>query len=139
MRVVYYAAYIMAFVFIAGETLRRGLSYLSVNATTMFEDYVSGALLLSAAIVWHLHRPIAPKLMAVAWAYATGGMFVPFFAHLEAWLRDTTFRPDHPHDDVQSIVLKGVIWAICLVFLIVTLRSDDSKNSVDSIANKPAQ
>ncbi len=54
-------------------------------------------------------------------------MFVPFFAHFEAWLQDTTFRPDHPHDDVQSIVIKGAIWAICLVFLIVTLRSDDSK------------
>jgi glucose-6-phosphate-specific signal transduction histidine kinase len=117
----------MAFVFIAGETLRRGLSYLSVNATTMVEDYICGALLLSAAIFWYQQRPLAPKLMAVAWAYATGGMFVPFFAHLEAFLRDTTFRPDHPHEDVNSIVLKGVIWAICLVFLIISLRSDDSE------------
>ena len=127
MKAAYFAAYIMAFVFIAGETLRRGLSYLSVNATTMVEDYICGALLLSAAIFWYQQRPLAPKLMAVAWAYATGGMFVPFFAHLEAFLRDTTFRPDHPHEDVNSIVLKGVIWAICLVFLIISLRSDDSE------------
>lgn len=127
MKAAYFAAYIMAFVFIAGETLRRGLSYLSVNTTTMVEDYICGALLLSAAIFWYQQRPLAPKLMAVAWAYATGGMFVPFFAHLEAFLRDTTFRPDHPHEDVNSIVLKGVIWAICLVFLIISLRSDDSE------------
>ena len=130
MKSAYFAAYIMAFVFIAGETLRRGLSYLSVNATTMVEDYICGALLLSAAIFWYQQRPLAPKLMAVAWAYATGGMFVPFFAHLEAFLRDTTFRPDHPHEDVNSIVLKGVIWAICLVFLIISLRSDDSEFQV---------
>ena len=130
MKAAYYAAWVMAFVFIAGETLRRGLSYLSVNATTMVEDYICGALLLSAAVLWNQKRPLAPKLMAVAWAYATGGMFVPFFAHLEAFLRDTTFRPDHPHEDVNSIVLKGVIWAICLVFLIISLRSDDSEFQV---------
>jgi len=130
MKAAYYAAWVMAFVFIAGETLRRGLSYLTVNATTMVEDYICGALLLSAAVLWHQKRPLAPKLMAVAWAYATGGMFVPFFAHLEAFLRDTTFRPDHPHEDVNSIVLKGVIWAICLVFLIISLRGDDSEFQV---------
>lgn len=127
MRAAYIAAWIMAFVFIAGETLRRGLSYLSVNATTMVEDYLCGALLLWAAIFWYQRRPLAPKLMAVAWAYATGGMFVPFFAHLEAFLRDTTLRPDHPHEDVNSIVLKGAIWAICLIFLIISLRSDDTQ------------
>ena len=127
MNIAYYASYIMAFVFLAGETFRRGLSYFSVNATTMVEDYICGALLLSAAIFWHQKREFAPKLMAVAWAYATGVMFVPFFAHLEAFLRDTTFRPDHPHEDVNSIVLKGVIWAICLVFMIISLRSDDSE------------
>ena len=125
MKIVYYTTYIMAFVFIAGETVRRGLSYLSVNATTMIEDYLCGALLLTAAIFWAKGKEIAPKLMAVAWAYGTGGMFVPFAAHLEAWIRSETFRPDHPHEDLNSVILKGIIWAICLICLIVTLRSDD--------------
>jgi hypothetical protein len=129
----------MAFVFIAGETLRRGLSSFSVNATTMVEEYVCGVLLLSAAVFWHQKRPVAPKLMAVAWAYATGGMLVPFFTHLEAWLRGATIRPDHPHEDVQSIILKGVIWAICLVFLIVTLRSDDTQYPAGSITTEPVK
>ncbi len=39
MKVVYYLAYVMAAVFILGETVRRGLSYFSINATTMVEDY----------------------------------------------------------------------------------------------------
>lgn len=125
MNVVYYLTYIMAFVFLVGETVRRGLSYFAINATTMVEDYLCGALLLAAAWFWHKRDKLAPKMMAVAWAYATGGMFVPFFAHLEAWLRGATIRPDHPHTDVGSIVTKGIIWAICLVCFLVTMRSDD--------------
>jgi hypothetical protein len=100
---------------------------------------VCGLLLLSAPLFWHQKRPIAPKLMAVAWSYAACGMFVPFFAHLEVWFRGATIRPDHPYDDVQSIILKGVIWAICLVFLIVTLQSDDTKYATGSIANEPVK
>jgi hypothetical protein len=120
----------MAFVFIAGETSRRGFGYFSINATTMVEDYLCGAMLLWAALSWHKQQEISPKLMTVAWAYATGGMFVPFAAHLEAWLRGMTFRPDHPHEDIGSVVLKGVIWAICLICLIVTLRSKVTDKSV---------
>ena len=129
MKIVYYVTYIMAAVFILGESLRRGLMYFTVNATTMVEDYLCGALLLLAALSWFKKHRIAPKLMAVAWAYATGGMFVPFFAHLEAFLRGATVRADHPHEDIKSVVLKGVIWAICLVCFVVTLQSDDTKSS----------
>ena len=129
MKVVYIVTYVMAFVFLAGETARRGIGYFSVNATTMIEDYLCGVLLLWAAWVWHKDYDTAPSTMAVAWAYATGGMFVPFAAHLEAWLRNETFRPDHPHTDTASIILKGVIWAVCLACLVVTLRSHESKQS----------
>ena len=125
MRIVYYLTYVMAFIFLAGETARRGVGYFSVNATTMIEDYLCGILMIWAAWSWAKASDSAPKIMAVAWAYATGGMFVPFAAHLEAWLRNETFRPDHPHTDVGSIVLKGVIWAVCLGCLIVTLKSQD--------------
>ena len=130
MKFVYYLSWFMAFVFIVGETARRGLGYFSINATTMVEDYLSGVGLLLAALFWSQKHKLAPQYMAVAWAYATGGMFVPFFAHLEAWMWGSTFRIDHPHTDVESVVLKGTIWAVCLICLIVTLRSDDFKNSV---------
>ena len=40
MRIVYYMTYIMAFVFLVGETSRRGFGYFSINATTMVEDYL---------------------------------------------------------------------------------------------------
>jgi hypothetical protein len=127
MKVVYYLTYVMAVVFLAGETARRGFGYFSVNATTMFEDYGSGLLLLLAAWTWYKAHKIAPKMMAAAWGYAAGGMFVPFFAHLEAWMRGVEFRPDHPIADTGSIVLKGVIWAVCLVCLIVAVTSHQTK------------
>jgi hypothetical protein len=37
MKIVYYLAYVLAAVFLLGETARRGLSYFSINATTMIE------------------------------------------------------------------------------------------------------
>ena len=128
MKAAHYMAYFMSFVFILGETSRRGLGYFSVNATTMVEDYLCGVLLLSAAVLWSMRHDISEKLMVAAWGYATGGMFVPFFAHLEAYLRGVTFRADHPHAEIESVILKGVIWTICLVFLIISLRNSSAKN-----------
>lgn len=122
MKAVYYLSYVMALFFLLGETARRGIGYFSINATTMIEDYLCGILLLFAAWVWFKGYDRAREVMAVAWAYATGGMFVPFAAHLEASLRGETFRPDHPHTDTASIVLKGVIWAVCLACLIVSAK-----------------
>lgn len=128
MKVVYYLTWLMVAVFLIGETARRGVGYFSINATTMIEDYLCGLLLLTAALVWRSGAIWRLTLMASAWAYATGGMFVPFAAHLEAWLRQETFRADHPHEDVNSVILKGVIWAICLVCFLVSMRSVIAKS-----------
>lgn len=123
MKVVYRTTWAMAFIFLVGETARRGFGYFSINATTMIEDYLCGLLLLWAAWAWHKGFRSAHTTMAVAWAYSTGGMLVPFAAHFEAWLRGVEFRPDHPIADTGSIVLKGILWAVSLACLIVTLRS----------------
>ena len=127
------AAFVIGVLLPVMETGRRGISTWTSNFTTMFEDYFCGALLFAAAISWTKKRKDAQLWMAVAWAYATGGMFVPFFAHLEAWMRGVTFRPDHPHADVQSIILKGVIWAICLVCLVVTVRKPPPLNTAFAV------
>jgi len=49
-------------------------------------------------------------------------MFVPFFAHLEAYLRGLTFRPDYPIEDVNGMIVKEVIWGICVAAFIASLR-----------------
>ena len=38
------------------ETVRRGITYWTVDFTTMFEDYLGGALLLTGA--WAVYRSI---------------------------------------------------------------------------------
>lgn len=131
MKVTHFMTYIMSVIFIIGETARRGINYFSVNATTMIEDYLCGFLLLTAAMFWSKKHSKAPKLMVAAWGYATGGMFVPFFAHLEAYFRGITFRSDHPHEDLGSVFLKGSIWAICLIFFMISLQNN--RNNVEDI------
>jgi hypothetical protein len=124
MDIVYYLNYIMGIFFLTYENYRRGFAYFSINATTMIEDYIAGILLLAAAYCWKKNKKIAYGFMCGAWGCVTGGLFVPFAAHFEAWMRGATFRPDHPHTEVNVIIVKGVIWLICLICFIVSLRTD---------------
>lgn len=121
MKIVFYFNFVIAFVFLAGETARRGISYFSINATTMLEDYVGGIILLLAALAWAQSVKSAHLIMATAWAYVAGGMFVPFFAHFEAWLREETFRSDHIHTDTNAVILKAFVWSICVACFLVSL------------------
>ena len=123
MKTVVYFNFIIAFVFLAGKTARRGISYFSINATKMLEDYVAGVALLVAAILWVRNYRHSTIIMTAAWGYVTGGMFVPFFSHLEAWLREETIRSDHIHTDVNAVILKYVVWLICLVCFVMSLRT----------------
>ena len=122
-------AYAMGAMFILGETARRGIDYFSVNATTMLEDYGSGLLLILAAAACTAKLAHSAIYLAGAWGYAAGGMFVPFFAHLEAYLRGATFRPDHPIEDVNGIIIKGVIWGICVSLFIASLRDSSGRSA----------
>ena len=122
-------AYAMGAMFILGETARRGIDYFSVNATTMLEDYGSGILLILAAAACTAKLAHSAIYLAGAWGYAAGGMFVPFFAHLEAYLRGATFRPDHPIEDVNGIIIKGVIWGICVSLFIASLRDSSGRSA----------
>ncbi|CAH0991152.1 hypothetical protein SIN8267_01254 [Sinobacterium norvegicum] len=127
MKFVYYMTYVMILVYTLGETVRRGVDYFAINATTMLEDYSAAVFFTLAVWTWHKASPYAEKIMLLAWAYATGAMFVPFFAHLEAYLRGATFREDHIHTDVESIILKGSIWLVSVMCLYITFRSDQSQ------------
>ncbi|RJG36329.1 hypothetical protein [Motilimonas pumila] len=127
MKFVYYMTYPMILIYTLGETLRRGVDYFSINATTMLEDYSAAVFFILATWAWVKANENAEKLMLLAWAYAAGGMFVPFFAHLEAFLRGVTFREDHIHTDVGSIVLKGSVWVISVICLFIVMRSNKSQ------------
>ena len=98
----------------------------------MIEDYVSKILLLVSGLFWLKECKTAKMWMIAAWGYATDGMFVPFFAHFEAYLRGETFRPDHPHEDVGSVIFKGSILAICLIPFIISLRHKEDNEPASS-------
>ena len=122
MKSIYYMTWGFGAFFLLIENLRRGVSYFSVNATTMIEDYLMGVVFIAAAFMYQRDRELGTKLIIAAWAYAVGGMFVPFAAHLEAFLRGETVRADHVHTDVNSIILKGVVWLICIVVFSLAIK-----------------
>ena len=119
----------MGAMFILGETARRGIDYFSNNTTTMLGDYGSGILLILAAAACTAKLAHSAIYLAGAWGYAAGGIFVPFFAHLEAYLRGATFKPDHPIEDVNGIIIKGVIWGICVSLFIASLRDRSGRSA----------
>ncbi len=119
--------YAMSAVFLLGEIARRGMEYFAVNTTTMVEDLLCGGLLFLAASMLAKGHDKARTMLVGAWGYAFGGMFVPFFAHLEAFLRGVEIRSDHPIDDVGSVILKGVIWLLCGVFFVLSLRKSSNR------------
>lgn len=105
------AAVLVGLLFPGLETMRRGFSHWAVDFTTMFEDYLAGALLLVGAVAaWRGARWAVPFL-AVAWAYATGMMGGSFFHPLEGWLRGA---PGEPGDEIV-LVVKALLWATCAI------------------------
>ncbi len=60
-------AYAMGAMFILGEIARRGIDYLSVNATTILEDYGSGILLILAPAACTAKLAHSTIYLAGAW------------------------------------------------------------------------
>lgn len=121
--IIYYLTYGFGIFFLLIENIRRGVSYFAINATTMIEDYLMGIIMIVVALVYRKNKELGTKLIIGAWAYAVGGMFVPFAAHLEAFIRGETFRPDHIHTDVNSIILKGAVWLISIIILTLAIKN----------------
>jgi hypothetical protein len=110
------------------ETYRRGLSHWGVEFTTMFEDYVAGALLLAGAWAARRARPWGTRLLLVAWAYVTGMMGPSFWDQVEGTLRGTIDEPDNP----LVIAVKFLLWGVSLLSLALTFRSCDIRGVGDA-------
>ena len=100
------------------ETCRRGFSQWSVSFTTMFEDYIAGALLLIGA--WAAHRASrwGALFLVLAWAYVTGMMGSSFWGQLEETFRDDTTEPNN----LLVIIVKFLLWATCVVSLALSFK-----------------
>lgn len=100
------------------ETARRGISYWGVEFTTMFEDYVAGALLLIGG--WAAYRSLSwgAIFLVLAWAYVTGLMSSSFWSQLEETLRQTATEPHNP----IVVIVKFLLWGICVVSLFLSFQ-----------------
>lgn len=96
------------------ETARRGFAEWGVHFTTMFEDYLGGALLLAGA--WAAYRGLrwaAPFLLA-AWGAVTGMMTVSLVSQIEDSIRAT----DLEEYNAVVLVVKFVLFGICTAALV---------------------
>ena len=101
------------------ETVRRGIGHWAVNFTTMFEDYVGGALLLIGAWATYRAKWWGTLFLVLAWGSISGLMTSSFISQLEETLRQTA---DEPHNLVVVIV-KFLLWTVCIISLVLSFRT----------------
>ena len=90
------------------ETYRRGLAHWGVEFTTMFEDYLAGALLLAGA--WAAYRQHRSQfaLLLTAWAIVTGMMTISFVDQLEGTIRGVDLEPMN----TEVLIVKFLLLAV---------------------------
>jgi hypothetical protein len=101
------------------ETYRRGFAYWRVEFTTMFEDYIAGALLLFAAWGAIRMRSWAREGLIVAWAWVTGMMTTSLVSQIEDTIREGNPEPDN----TLVIVVKAALFTVSVFALTSALRS----------------
>ena len=113
------AAIVMGVLLPILETARRGISHWTINFTTMFEDYVAGALLLVGGWAAYRSRSWGPVFLVLAWAYFSGLMTSSFVGQLEETLRQAASEPNN----MLVVVVKFLLWSVCVVSLVLSFRT----------------
>jgi len=101
------------------ETYRRGLGEWRIDFTTMFEDYLAGALLLVGAWAASRQHIRGARLLLVAWAWVTGMMTTSLIDQVEVTLRGV----DLETRNTDVLIAKVLLLAVSTVSLIKTFRS----------------
>ena len=113
MKIVVLLGYLLGIALPVLETVRRGFAHWLANSTTMVDDYIMGAILLTASVRWSLNKKDAKLVLVIAWAYVLGITNAAFWGHFEGHLRGVVICDNIP-SEVGAIVGKGVIWLIAL-------------------------
>lgn len=122
------AAFIVGALLPVLETCRRGISHWTVEFTTMFEDYVAGALLLIGAWASYRARSWGALFLLLAWAYFTGLMSSSFWYQLEDTIRQTSSEPNN----LVVVIVKFLLWATCVTALAFSFRSAARARQLDT-------
>ncbi len=105
------------------ETLRRRTNFESLPAYV--DDFIAGGLLLYAAHAVTRGKRNGPVILVVAWAVLSGGLYGSFFSQLESSAsHDVGGLPNG-----TVVVIKGVLYAIALVGLVLSTRSAIARQS----------
>ena len=113
------AAFVIGALLPVLETARRGISHWAVNFTTMFEDYLGGALLLIGGWAAYRAKSWGAVFLLFAWASVSGLMTSSFLAQLEQTLRQTATEPNN----LLVVVVKFLLWSVCVVSLLLSFRT----------------
>jgi hypothetical protein len=120
------AAFVMGILLPLLETCRRGITYWAIDFTTMFEDYLAGALLLVGAWATYRMRGWGPVFLVLAWASLLGLLGSSFWGQLEETLRHTASEPHN----LLVVMVKFLLWSTCVVSLILSFRRAMNARSV---------
>lgn len=123
LKVSMYVAFVGGVITPALETIRRWHQMSDLHYfISWFDDYLVGGFLFFAA--WKTFKSPAngQRFLIAAWGFATGMIFGSFFSQLQA-----INQPDpEPVSSVTVVIIKGIMFIICIVSLILAL----SRNSV---------
>ena len=120
------AAFVIGVLLPILETARRGISHFTINFTTMFEDYVAGALLLVGGWAAYRSKSWGPVFLVLAWAYFSGLMTSSFVGQLEETLRQAASEPNN----LLVVVVKFLLWSACVVSLVLSFRTATRRRTV---------
>lgn len=114
------AAFVIGLLLPVLETCRRGFGHWAIDFTTMFEDYLGGAVLLIGAWAAYTARSWGATFLVLAWGSITGLMTSSFVSQLEDTIRQTATEPNN----ALVVVVKFLLWSVAVTSLVLssTLR-----------------
>jgi len=113
------SAFVIGFLLPLLETYRRAIGHWAVDFTTMFEDYVAGALLLIGGWTSYRRHRWGTLLQVVACAYVSGMMGGSFWYQLEDTLRGNAVEQNNS----LVVTVKFLLWSIAVGSLILSFRT----------------
>lgn len=112
------AAFLLGLLLPVLETVRRGFGHWAVEATTMFEDYLAGAVLLGAGFAAVRGARFAPALLLAAWSGVATMMTFSLIGQLEKTLRSVDLEPHNP----VVLAFKGLLWLTSATAVVGSFR-----------------
>jgi hypothetical protein len=117
------AAYGMGVVLPLLEALRRKTNFEHFHGYV--DDFIAGGLLLYAAYAFTSGKRSGAVLLVVAWGVLSGGLYGSFF-----WQLTSSDSVDiGGQSNLTVVVIKGVLYAISLVSLVLASRNAIARSS----------